>query len=409
MTLYEDLKWRGLIQDISDEKLIDKLNNEKLTFYIGTDPTADSMHIGHYSSFLISKRLAKYGHKPILLVGGATGLIGDPKPTAERPMISKEEVEKNIVGLKKQAEEIFGFEVVNNYDWTKDINVIDFLRDYGKYFNVGYMLGKDKVRSRMESGITYAEFSYMILQALDFMYLFEHNNCTLQVAGSDQWGNITAGIELIRKKLGKEAYGMVMPLVTDSNGVKFGKTEGNALWLDKNKASSYEFYQYLINLEDSMIIKYLKMLTFLSKEEIEELEKKNNEHPELREAHKALAREIITDLHGKESYEKAVMMSEALFTGKFTDLGKKEIEELFKNYEKKSVSLGINILDLLIEIGAASSKREAREFVSGNAVSINGEKVTDLEYNVSDKDFIDNSYIIIRRGKKNYYIGRKSR
>ena len=407
MTCYEDLKWRGLIQDISDEKLIDKLNNEKLTFYIGTDPTADSMHIGHYSSFLISKRLAKYGHKPILLMGGATGLIGDPKPTAERPMISKEEVEKNIKALKKQAEEIFGFEVVNNYDWTKDISVIDFLRDYGKYFNIGYMLGKDKVRSRLEVGITYAEFSYMILQALDFMYLFEHHNCVLQVAGSDQWGNITAGIELIRKKLGKEAYGMVMPLITDSNGVKFGKTEGNALWLDKNKASSYEFYQYLINLEDSMIIEYLKMLTFLSKEEIEELEKKNKEHPELREAHKALAKEIITDIHDEESYKKAVMMSEALFTGKFTDLGKKEIEELFKSYDKKDVNVGTNILDLLIEIGAASSKREAREFTLGNAVSINGEKVTDLEYNISDKDFIDNTYIIIRRGKKNYYIGER--
>ena len=405
MTCYEDLKWRGLIQDISDEKLIDKLNNESLTFYIGTDPTADSMHIGHYSSFLISKRLAKYGHKPILLVGGATGLIGDPKPTSERPMISKEEVEKNIKGLKKQAEEIFGFEVVNNYDWTKDINVIDFLRDYGKYFNVGYMLGKDKVRSRMETGITFAEFSYMILQALDFMYLYEHKNCTLQVAGSDQWGNITSGIELIRKKLGKEAYGMVMPLVTDSNGVKFGKTEGNALWLDKNKTSSYQLYQYLINLEDSMIISYLKMLTFLSKEEIEELEKKNNEHPELREAHKALAKEIINDLHGEGSYEKAKMMSEALFTGKFTDLNKLEIEELFKDYDKVNVNSGTNILDLLISMGAASSKREAREFVLGNAVSINGEKVTDLEYNIQDKDFLDDTYIIIRRGKKNYYIG----
>ena len=407
MTCYEDLKWRGLVQDISDEKLIDKLNNEKLTFYIGTDPTADSLHIGHYSSFLISKRLAKYGHKPILLIGGATGLIGDPKPTAERPMISKEEVEKNIKALKKQAEEIFGFQVVNNYDWTKDISVIDFLRDYGKYFNIGYMLGKDKVRSRLEIGITYAEFSYMILQALDFMYLYEKYNCVLQVAGSDQWGNITAGIELIRKKLGKEAYGMVMPLVTDSNGVKFGKTEGNALWLDRNKASSYEFYQYLINLEDSMIIEYLKKLTFLSKEEIDELEKKNKEHPELREAHKALAREIITDIHDEESYEKAVMMSEALFTGKFANLGKKEIEELFKNYEKTTVSVGTNIVDLLIEIGAASSKREAREFTSGNAVSINGEKVTDLEYNISDKDFIDDTYIIIRRGKKNYYIGER--
>ena len=407
MTCYEDLKWRGLIQDISDEKLIDKLNNEKLTFYIGTDPTADSMHIGHYSSFLISKRLAKYGHKPILLVGGATGLIGDPKPTAERPMISKEEVEHNFKGLKKQAEEIFGFEVVNNFDWTKDINVIDFLRDYGKYFNINYMLAKDKVKSRMESGITYAEFSYMILQALDFMHLYETRNCVLQVAGSDQWGNITSGIELIRKKLGKEAYGMVMPLVTDSNGVKFGKTEGNALWLDKNKTSSYELYQYLINLEDSMIISYLKMLTFLSKEEIEELEKKNKEHPELREAHKALAREIITDLHGIEGYNKAVVMSEALFTGKFTNLNGKEIEELFKGYNKVDIEININIVDLLINIGAASSKREAREFILGNAVSINGEKINDLEYVINENDFIDNEYIIIRRGKKNYYIGKR--
>ena len=407
MTLYEDLKWRGLIQDISDEKLIDKLNNEKLTFYIGTDPTADSMHIGHYSSFLISKRLAKYGHKPILLVGGATGLIGDPKPTAERPMISKEEVEHNFKGLKKQAEEIFGFEVVNNYDWTKDINVIDFLRDYGKYFNVGYMLGKDKVRSRMESGITYAEFSYMILQALDFMHLYETRGCILQVAGSDQWGNITSGIELVRKKLGKEVYGMVMPLVTDSNGVKFGKTEGNALWLDKNKTSSYELYQYLINLEDSMIISYLKMLTFLSKEEIEELEKKNKEHPELREAHKALAKEIITDLHGIDDYNKAVMMSEALFTGKFANLNSNEIEELFKGYNKTLVDMDTNIIDLLISMGAANSKREAREFVLGNAISINGEKVNDVEHMISGKDFIDGSYIIIRRGKKNYYIGKR--
>ena len=407
MTLYEDLKWRGLIQDISDEKLIDKLNNEKLTFYIGTDPTADSMHIGHYSSFLISKRLAKYGHKPILLVGGATGLIGDPKPTAERPMISKEEVEHNFKGLKKQAEEIFGFEVVNNYDWTKDINVIDFLRDYGKYFNVGYMLGKDKVRSRMESGITYAEFSYMILQALDFMHLYETRGCILQVAGSDQWGNITSGIELVRKKLGKEVYGMVMPLVTDSNGVKFGKTEGNALWLDKNKTSSYELYQYLINLEDNMIISYLKMLTFLSKEEIEELEKKNKEHPELREAHKALAKEIITDLHGIDDYNKAVMMSEALFTGKFANLNSKEIEELFKGYNKTLVDMDTNIIDLLISMGAANSKREAREFVLGNAISINGEKVNDVEHMISEKDFIDNNYIIVRRGKKNYYIGKR--
>lgn len=407
MNLYEDLKWRGLIQDISDEGLINKLNNEKLTFYIGTDPTADSMHIGHYSSFLISKRLAKYGHKPILLVGGATGLIGDPKPTAERPMITKEEVEHNIKGLTKQAKEIFGFEVVNNYDWTKDINVIDFLRDYGKYFNVGYMLAKDKVRSRMETGITYAEFSYMILQALDFLHLFETKNCVLQVAGSDQWGNITSGIELIRKKTDKTAYGMVMPLVTDSNGVKFGKTEGNALWLDKNKTSSYELYQYLVNLEDSMIISYLKKLTFLSKEEIEEIEAKHNEHPELREAHKILAREIITDLHGKEEYEKAVKISTALFKGNFSDLSNEELGEAFKGNELKEIELNKNILDLLVEMNVATSKRQAREFISGNSIEIKGEKVKDLDKIVTEQDLINNTFLIIKRGKKNYYVAKR--
>ena len=405
MTLYEDLKWRGLIQDISDEKLIDKLNNEKLTFYIGTDPTADSMHIGHYSSFLISKRLAKAGHKPILLVGGATGLIGDPKPTAERPMISKEEVEKNFKGLKKQAEEIFGFEVVNNYDWTKDINFIDFLRDYGKYFNINYMLAKDTVKSRMESGITYAEFSYMILQALDFMHLYETRGVTLQVAGSDQWGNITSGIELVRKKLGKEVYGMVMPLVTDSNGVKFGKTEGNALWLDKNKTSSYELYQYLINLEDSMIIDYLKKLTFLSKEEIEELEEKHKKAPEKREAHKALARCVITDIHGKEEYEKAVRISEALFSGNVKSLSKDEILTGFKDVPSFEVKENIKLIDMLVDNNITSSKREAREFLKAGSISINDEKVNDENMIIDKSLAIDGEILVIKRGKKKNFIG----
>lgn len=404
MTLYEELKWRGLIQDISSPDLIDKLNNGGLTFYIGTDPTADSMHIGHYSSFLISKRLAKAGHHPILLVGGATGLIGDPKPTAERPMISKEAVEHNFKGLKKQAEEIFGFEVVNNYDWTKDINVIDFLRDYGKYFNINYMLAKDKVKSRLESGITYAEFSYMILQALDFMHLYEERGCTLQVAGSDQWGNITAGIELVRKKLDKEIYGMVMPLVTDSNGVKFGKTEGNALWLDKNKTSSYELYQYLINLEDSMIIEYLKKLTFLSKEEIEEIEKRHNENPGLREAHKILAREVITDIHGKEEYEKALKLSQVLFSGDIKELTSKEIEEVFKGVPTYESEPGKTLIDVLVESHAASSKREAREFINNGAISINGDVVKDENCLIDNSKAIDDKYIAIRRGKKKYYL-----
>lgn len=404
MTLYEELKWRGLIQDISSPDLIDKLNNGGLTFYIGTDPTADSMHIGHYSSFLISKRLAKAGHHPILLVGGATGLIGDPKPTAERPMISKEAVEHNFKGLKKQAEEIFGFEVVNNYDWTKDINVIDFLRDYGKYFNINYMLAKDKVKSRLESGITYAEFSYMILQALDFMHLYEERGCTLQVAGSDQWGNITAGIELVRKKLDKEIYGMVMPLVTDSNGVKFGKTEGNALWLDKNKTSSYELYQYLINLEDSMIIEYLKKLTFLSKEEIEEIEKRHNENPGLREAHKILAGEVITDIHGKEEYEKALKLSQVLFSGDIKELTSKEIEEVFKGVPTYETEPGKTLIDVLVESHAASSKREAREFINNGAISINGDVVKDENCLIDNSKAIDDKYIAIRRGKKKYYL-----
>ncbi len=405
MTFYDELVWRGLVQDISSPELIDKLNEGGLTFYIGTDPTADSMHIGHYSSFLISKRLAQHGHHPLLLVGGATGLIGDPKPDAERPMITYEEVAKNIEGLKKQAEEIFGFEVVNNYDWTKDINVIDFLRDYGKYFNVNYMLAKDKVKSRMESGITYAEFSYMILQALDFLWLFENRNCTLQVAGSDQWGNITSGIELIRKKLDKTAYGMVMPLVTDSTGKKFGKTEGNALWLDKNKTSSYEMYQYLINLEDSMIIDYLKKLTFLTPEEIMDIEKKHNEAPHLRIAHKALARDIITGLHGEEEYRKAVQISEALFGGDLQGLSADDILLAAKQVPNVKVEEGQKLIDLLVNNKICSSRREAREMLAAGAISINNERHSDENEVMDSSKAIDGRVFIIRKGKKKQYIG----
>ena len=407
MTLVEELKWRGLIKDISSPELEDKLNEGGLTFYIGTDPTADSLHVGHLSSFLISKRLKEAGHNPILLVGGGTGMIGDPRPTTERAMISKEEVRHNFEGLKAQVEKIFGFEVVNNNDWYKDINVIDFLRDYGKYFNINYMLDKDIIRRRLDTGITYTEFSYMILQALDFKWLHENKGVDLQCAGSDQWGNITAGIDLIRKSTGDEVYGFTMPLVTDSQGKKFGKSEGNALWLDKEKTSSYKLYQFFTNVEDSMVIDYLKIYTFLSKEEIEELEKKNNEHPELREAHKALAREIITFLHGKEEYEKAVNLADHLFNNKFADLSKKDIEELFGNEDIKEVETNQNILDLVVALGAASSKREAREFISNGAISINGEKVTDINTIVDNSMFIEDTYIVVKRGKKNNYIGKK--
>ena len=407
MTLVEELRWRGLIKDISSPELEEKLNKGGLTFYIGTDPTADSLHVGHLSSFLISKRLKEAGHHPILLVGGGTGMIGDPRPTTERAMISKEEVQKNFEGLKAQVEKLFGFEVVNNNDWYKDINVIDFLRDYGKYFNINYMLDKDIIRRRLDTGITYTEFSYMILQALDFKYLHENRGVDLQCAGSDQWGNITAGIDLIRKSTGDEVYAFTMPLVTDSQGHKFGKSEGNALWLDKNKTSSYKLYQFFVNVEDSMVIDYLKIYTFLSKEEIEELEKKNSEHPELREAHKALAREIITFLHGKEEYDRAVNLAEHLFQNKFQDLSKEDIEDLFGSEDIKEVESNQNILDMAVAVGAASSKREAREFVSNGAISINGEKVTDINTIIDDNMFIEDTYLVIKRGKKNNYIAKK--
>ncbi len=407
MTLVEELKWRGLIKDISSPELEEKLNKGGMSFYIGTDPTADSLHVGHLSSFLISKRLKEAGHHPILLVGGGTGMIGDPRPTTERAMISKEQVEHNFNCLKKQVEEMFGFEVVNNNDWYKDVNMIDFLRDYGKYFNVNYMIDKDIIRRRLETGITYTEFSYMILQSIDFKYLHEHKGVDLQCAGSDQWGNITAGIDLIRKSTGDEVYGFTMPLVTDSQGKKFGKSEGNALWLDKNKTSSYKLYQFFVNVEDSMVIDYLKIYTFLSKEQIEELEKKNKEHPELREAHKALAREIITFLHGKEEYERAEKLAQNLFNNKFDDLTKQDISDLFDKQDMKDVEANINLTDMLVNVGSASSKREAKEFISNGAVSVNGQKITDISTIVTEDMFIDDTYIIIKRGKKNYYIGRK--
>ncbi len=406
MTLYEELKWRGLIKDEAGEDLEEKINNGGMTFYIGTDPTADSLHLGHLSSFLISKRLEKGGHHPILLIGGATGRIGDPRPTEERAMKSVEEIENNFKSLKKQVENLFGFEIVNNYDWCKDINFIDFLRDYGKYFNINYMLDKDIIRRRLDTGITYTEFSYMIMQALDFLHLYKTKNCTMQCAGSDQWGNITAGIDLIRKKEGKEAYGFTMPLVTDKNGKKFGKSEGNAYWLDKEKTSPYEIYQYLLNSEDEMVIDYLKIFTFLSKEEIEEIEKIHKEKPELRQAQKILAKEVVTFLHGEEESEKAKKMSEALFSGKVKDLTKEDINNIFKGVPTFETKEETNIVDMLVEGDIASSKREAREFVNAGSITINEEKITDENYNINKDIAIDGEILVLKRGKKKYFIGK---
>ena len=407
MNLYEDLKWRGLIKDFSSPDLVDKLNNSTLTFYWGTDPTADSLHLGHYVSLVMAKRLANYGHKPILLVGGATGLIGDPRPSGEREIISKETLDKYFVGIKNQVTRLVpNATLVNNYDWMKNYNFLDFLRDIGKYINVNYILNKDIVSRRLDSGITYAEFSYTLIQGYDFLHLLREKNCLMQVAGSDQWGNITTGIELIRKLEDKEAYGFTMPLILDKTGKKFGKSEGNALWLDKNKTTSYQLYQYLVNTDDSLVIDYLKVFTFLSKEQIEELEEKHKKAPELREAHKALAREIITDIHGEEEYKKALKISESLFTDKINELSAQDILNNMKDVPTFTVSDGENIVDMTTESGICKSKREAREFISCGAISINNKKVDTLEYTISKEEAIDGQVLLIKKGKKNYFVGK---
>ena len=404
MTLYEELKWRGLIQDISDPKLIDKLNAGGLTFYIGTDPTADSLHLGHYSSFLITRRLANAGHTPLLLVGMATALIGDPRGTVERKLSDRKEVERNFEALKAQLATIFPYEVVNNYDWVKDINVVEFFRDYGKYINVGYMLSKDLIRRQMESGISYAEFSYMLIQGLDFKYLHENRGVDLQVAGSDQWGNITTGIELIRKTTGDEVYAFTMPLVTDSHGNKFGKSEGNAVWLDKNKTSSYELYQFLLNSEDSMVIEYLKRLTFLTKEEIEAIEAEHTAAPEKRLAQKKLAEEILRDLHGEGAYESAVKISEQLFAGNIKEIPVNDLLAGLKDVPHFTTEGGA-IMDVLVNAKICSSKREAREFLSNGSLTLNGEQIKAADIVIDASTAIGGKYIVIRRGKKKYYLG----
>ena len=407
MTIYEDLMYRGLIKDVASEDLKKVLDGEPISFYWGTDPTADSLHIGHYSSLITAKRLAKAGHHPILLVGGATGLIGDPRPTAEREIISKEVVEKNINGIKKQVTDIFdgNVEVVNNYDWFKDISWIDFLRDTGKYININYMLDKDIIRRRLETGITFAEFSYTLMQGYDYLYLNETKNVTLECAGSDQWGNITTGVDLIQKKLGKSVNAFTMPLILDANGNKFGKSEGNALWLDKNKTSSYKLYQYLINSDDSKVEEYLKVFTFLSKEEIEDIMKKHNERPEERLAQRTLAKEFITDLHGKDEYEKAEKISKALFTNEIYSLSKEDILGALDGVPTFKLNNDESILEMLVNNNICSSRREAREFISAGAIKINNEPVTDEnEYIDSDK-LIDNEILILKKGKKNYFIG----
>lgn len=401
MNLYEDLKYRGLIKDEAGADLKEKLNNGGLTFYIGADPSADSLHIGQFPTFLVIERLRRAGHKPIIVVGGATGRVGDPRGTGEREKKSIEEVEHNYEGIAKQMKHLFGenTEVVNNFDWFKNYNYIDFLRDIGKYINIAYMINKDLVKRQMEVGISYAEFSYMLMQGYDFKYL--HDNCgvNLQFGGSDQWGNLTTGIELIRKLDNDEVYAFSVPLITDSTGKKLGKSYGNALWLDREKTSSYEMYQYILNFEDVMVEEYLKKYTFLSKEKIESIMKEHNNAPEKRLAQRKLAEEVITFIHGKDALEEAKAITEALFSGNVKDLTDSQIESL-KDIEKFEITKEDKLIDILTNNKITSSRREAREFLTAGAITINGEVVKDENMQIIN----DRKYNLIRRGKKKYYI-----
>lgn len=407
MSNWEELKWRGLVKDVAGEDIENKINNDSVTFYWGTDPTADSLHLGHYSSLVTAKRLMKMGHNPILLCGGATGRIGDPRPTSEREIISIDTLNKNIEGIQKQVDKIFDgkAKIVNNYEWFKNYNYLDFLRDIGKYINVNYMINKDIISRRLETGITYAEFSYMLIQGYDFLHLFDEMGCTMQVEGSDQWGNITTGIELIKKIRGKEAYAFTMPLILDANGKKFGKSEGNALWLDINKTSSYELYQFLINTDDSKVCEYLKVFTFLTPDEIESIMEIQEKEPHLRKAQKMLAKCIITDLHGEDEYLKALNISECLFSDKIWTLSSDEIISSIKDVPRFDITQEMTILDLLVNNKIVSSKREGREMLKNGAISINNIKVTDTDKVITKEDAIDKKVILLRKGKKNYYLG----
>nr|WP_263325407.1 tyrosine--tRNA ligase [Neobacillus sp. Marseille-Q6967] len=414
MDLLQDLQWRGLIyQQTDEESLRNVISSEKISLYCGADPTADSLHIGHLVPFLTLRRFQQHGHRPIVLVGGATGLIGDPSgKSEERNLQTLEAVQKNVEGIQKQLSAIFDFDgdngavMVNNYDWAGKMDIVTFLRDIGKHIGVNYMLAKDTIASRLETGISFTEFTYTILQAMDFNHLYENLNCKLQIGGSDQWGNITSGLELIRKMQpeGSKAFGLTIPLVTKADGTKFGKTEGGAVWLDAEKTSPYEFYQFWINTADADVVKYLKYFTFLSHEEIEGLEKSVQEEPHLRKAQKALAEEMTRLIHGEDSLQQAIKITEALFSGDVRNLSAAEIKQGFKDVPTYESAGEENLVDLLVAAKISPSKRQAREDIANGAVSVNGERITDTAYVLQNSDRIEGQFTIVRRGKKKYSL-----
>jgi len=415
MNLMEDLRYRGLVNQCTDEEGLGQLlSEEKIRFYLGFDPTADSLHIGSLVAILLLRRFQLAGHTPMPLVGGATGLIGDPKPGAERTLNSHEVVTGYVEKIKQQLSHFLSFEdgvenraiPVNNYDWTKDMDIMTFLRDVGKYFNINYMLSKEVVQSRLDTGISYAEFSYMVLQSFDYLTLYRNYNCVLQLGGSDQWGNLTAGHELIRKVVpGSKVFAMTFPLVTKADGTKFGKTESGTIWLDRTMTSPYEFYQFWFNSDDRDIIKYMKYYSFLPKEEIEKYAELVEKEPQKRAAQKALAEELTTLVHGEEALEQALKISDALFSGDIKSLTIEEIHQGFKDVPTAVVAKDEKSLVELLVVGkVVPSKRQAREDITNGAIYINGERCTDVDYEIKPEDQFGGEMTIIRKGKKKYFM-----
>ncbi|CAH1059198.1 tyrosine--tRNA ligase [Paenibacillus pseudetheri] len=415
MNIIDELEWRDAINQQTDAEGLRELTNQKsVSVYCGVDPTGDSMHIGHLIPFMVLKRFQLAGHRPVMLIGGATGTIGDPSGRqSERSLQTLEQIQANVDALTAQMKKLFvtdgdnQIRMVNNYDWTHKINVIEFLRDYGKNFSINSMLAKDVVASRLDSGISFTEFSYQILQSLDYLHLYQHEDVQLQIGGSDQWGNITSGLDLIRRKEGPEAkaFGLTIPLMLKADGTKFGKTAGGAIWLDPNKTTAFEFYQFWANTDDRDVVKYLKYFTFLSKEQIDALEEKVQTEPHKREAQKTLAEEMTRFVHGEELLEQAKRITAALFSGDIKSLTADEIEQGFKEMPTYETALeSKNIVEWLVDLGIEPSKRQAREDITKGAISMNGEKVSDVALEVTASEAIGGRFIIIRKGKKNYSL-----
>jgi tyrosyl-tRNA synthetase len=421
MSILDELQWRGLIADCTDTAELTKKVSSPFALYCGFDPTADSLHVGHLVPLLALRRFQNAGHHPIAVAGGATGSIGDPSgKSAERQLLTKDQVKANVEAVRPQLARLLDFEresnpakLVDNADWTAGLSYLDFLRDIGKHFSVNQMVAKESVRARMEDrevGISYTEFSYMLLQAFDFYVLCRDHNCELQIGGSDQWGNITAGIDLIHKKLRRQAYGLTLPLITKSDGTKFGKTEGGSIWLDPKKTSVYRFYQFWINTADADVIRYLKFFTFLPQDEITSLEARHGQNPGAREAHKALAKATTDLIHGEHATAEAMRASEILFGGNLEGVTESTFNEIVGEVPTKEIEKaklegnGLSLVELLVHSGLCSSKSQARKDVEGGGVNVNNARETNFQRAVTTNDLIFGKHVLLRKGKKNYVV-----